>query len=182
MSIDSGPSGPTSNPEPVFGFSSPDPGASFECSVDSGQESFGPCGGSHGHRAGPLADGPYVFRVRVTDSAGGQSVATRAFEVDTFPPRTRIRRAPRKRSLNRTPTYKFYAVDLASVEPGDRPPVEHDARFVCSLDGRPQRPCASPKTYRVRPGRHVFTVVARDAAGNWDPAPVRDSFFVRRPG
>ena len=33
--IDSGPSGATNDPTPTFGFSSPDPGASFQCRLDS---------------------------------------------------------------------------------------------------------------------------------------------------
>jgi hypothetical protein len=46
------------------------------------------------------------------------------------------------------------------------------ATFRCKLDARPWTTCASPATYRrLAVGRHVFRVVARDAAGNVDPTP-----------
>lgn len=45
--------------------------------------------------------------------------------------------------------------------------------FLCRLDGKPFKPCASPKGYwRLKPGRHTFRVKAVDAAGNADPSPV----------
>ena len=42
--------------------------------------------------------------------------------------------------------------------------------FVCKLDGRPQRRCKSPKTYRVGLGRHVFRVRAIGWTGLKGPA------------
>jgi hypothetical protein len=45
--------------------------------------------------------------------------------------------------------------------------------FLCRLDGKPFKPCTSPKSYRhLKPGRHTFRVKALDAAGNVDASPV----------
>jgi len=50
---------------------------------------------------------------------------------------------------------------------------EAGGSFFCRLDGKPFKPCASPKGYRhLKPGRHTFRVKALDAAGNADASPV----------
>ncbi len=86
VSIDSGPSGLTNDPTPTFTFSS-EPGLNFECSLDTGAPSFGPCSGNGTHTPpAPLADGPYTFRVRTADAAGNPGSATQSFTVDTTAP------------------------------------------------------------------------------------------------
>jgi len=53
--------------------------------------------------------------------------------------------------------------------------------FRCKLDLHPFAPCVSPEIYRhLAPGRHTFTAVARDAAGNPDPTPAVIHFKVPR--
>jgi len=62
---------------------------------------------------------------------------------------------------------------FASSEPG--------SRFVCKLDNRRFKSCASPKTYkRLASGAHTFRVKARDRAGNVDASPVVKRFRIRR--
>ena len=56
---------------------------------------------------------------------------------------------------------------------------ERGAGFLCRLDGKPFRPCASPRAYLVAPGKHVVRVVAVDASGAADPTPARFGFTVR---
>ena len=86
VTIDSGPSGLTNNPTPTFTFHS-EAGASFECSIDTGTPDFGACSGAGTHTPGaPLADDPYIFRVRASDAAGNQAVATRGFTVNATAP------------------------------------------------------------------------------------------------
>ena len=86
VQITLGPSGLTNDSTPTFGFSS-EPGASFECSIDESAPAFGPCSGANSHTpAAPLADGPHTFRVRATDAATNQAIATRSFNVDTAAP------------------------------------------------------------------------------------------------
>ena len=90
VGIDSGPAGLTNDPTPTFAFSS-EPGASFECSIDTGTADFGPCSGATSDTPeDPLPDGPYTFRVRATDAAGNQASATRDFEVDTASPQAPV--------------------------------------------------------------------------------------------
>ncbi len=62
--IDSGPQGTTNDPTPTFAFSS-EPGASFECKLDSGP--YAACGSPK--TTSHLADGSHTFSVRATDPA-----------------------------------------------------------------------------------------------------------------
>jgi hypothetical protein len=73
--------------------------------------------------------------------------------VDVAPPETTIKRAVRQK---RRVTLRF-----ASSEAG--------SSFRCKRDGLRFAACASPKTYSgLKPGRHIFKVIAVDAAGNAD--------------
>ncbi len=86
VSIDSGPSGLTNDSTPTFQFHAGEP-ADFECSLDTGIPDFGPCSAAGSHTpAAPLSDGPHTFRVRATDGAANQGIATRSFTVDTAAP------------------------------------------------------------------------------------------------
>lgn len=85
LSIDLGPSGTTNDSTPLFGFTAARD-ATVECSIDQGTPAYGPCASATTFAASaPLGDGAYVFRVRATDPAGNQTIATRAFTVDTVP-------------------------------------------------------------------------------------------------
>jgi hypothetical protein len=53
--------------------------------------------------------------------------------------------------------------------------------FKCKLDKGAFKPCQSPKTYKVKPGKHVFTVEAIDSAGA-DATPASYRFKVVRRG
>jgi hypothetical protein len=58
---------------------------------------------------------------------------------------------------------------------------EKGSKFACKIDRKHYKPCTSPKTYkRLKPGRHVFRVKARDTAGNVDPTPVVKRFRIKR--
>jgi hypothetical protein len=81
-------------------------------------------------------------------------------------PNTKIKKRPKNRSGDTSPTFKFKA-----DEPG--------ATFKCKLDGKKLKKCKSPKTYRgLDPGKHKFKVEAIDADGNVDPTPAKDKFKV----
>ncbi len=87
VTIDSGPSGLTNNDEPTFEFQTNEPGAGFECSIDTGAPEYGPCSDASSYTPpSALLDGPYMFRARATDGAGNKGVATQAFTVDTAAP------------------------------------------------------------------------------------------------
>jgi hypothetical protein len=86
---------------------------------------------------------------------------------DTTPPRTSLRRARINHAKHKA-TFSF-----ASSERG--------SRFLCKLDRRKYKPCTSPKTYkRLRRGKHVFRVKARDRAGNTDRTPIVKRFKIKR--
>jgi secreted trypsin-like serine protease len=83
-----GPTGPTNDPTPTFGFSSDEPGSSFECRFDA--DPFGPCSGPGASHtpAAPLADGAHTFEVRATDPPDNidPTPASRSFTVDIQAP------------------------------------------------------------------------------------------------
>ncbi len=85
LSITSGPTGPTNNQRPTFGFTA-EPGSTVECSVDQGGANFAACSAAGSHQpASNLADGNWTFRVRATDVASNTDTKTQAFSVDTTP-------------------------------------------------------------------------------------------------
>jgi CSLREA domain-containing protein len=84
---------------------------------------------------------------------------------DTTPPETKIAKKPKP---DGGPKAKF---KFSSSEPA--------SSFECKLDKKPFKKCRSPKTYKgLKPGKHVFKVRAKDAAGNVDPTPAKKKFRV----
>jgi subtilisin family serine protease len=150
---------PSRGASATFEFSSNDPAASFECSVDGA--AFAPCSGGSSQTIEPLAPGPHSFAVRSRDPRGNvdPTPATRSFSVESDAPSTEITSRPRRRTRARGASFKF-----RSTEPG--------STFECRLDGRPFKPCASPRRFRQVPAkRHRFQVRATDPVGNADPSP-----------
>jgi hypothetical protein len=85
---------------------------------------------------------------------------------DAVPPITKITKAPEPRTDRDSAKFRFEANE----------PV---AGFLCSRDGKPFVPCASPVRYRrLDRGRHRFAVQAVDLAGNTDPSPARERWRV----
>jgi hypothetical protein len=78
--LDSGPSGNTTATTADFGFSSPEPGAGFECSLDGG--AWAACSSPHGYTG--VAVGAHSFAVRALDAVGNAdgTPATRSWTVD----------------------------------------------------------------------------------------------------
>lgn len=81
-------------------------------------------------------------------------------------PRPRLAK-PKVDGARRTATFVFHAPAGAGA-----------THFRCSVDGKPYRPCRSPKTYkRLKDGRHTFAVKAFAAAAT--SAPARVKFTIR---
>ncbi len=81
-------------------------------------------------------------------------------------PNTTIKKRPKDRSADNSPTFKFRSDEVNST-------------FKCKLDHKKFHKCKSPKTYHgVAPGKHTFKVEAIDADGNVDPTPAKDKFKV----
>jgi Ca2+-binding RTX toxin-like protein len=94
------------------------------------------------------------------------------------PPTARGAKAPSTRILHRP--------DAVVLARGRRRTVtfafasnEVGSGFHCRLDSRPFETCRSPRRYTVGVGRHVFRVLAIDAAGIHDPSPAVLRFLVR---
>ncbi|HEU4905811.1 MAG TPA: Ig-like domain-containing protein, partial [Solirubrobacterales bacterium] len=157
---------------PGFGFSyAPAAGDTLECSIDSGEAAFGPCDANDSHAAAaPLANGPYSFRLRATDSAGNTALATRAFEVDATDPETEITLAPAALATVASAKFEFG---------GEDPEGAGVASFECKLDAAPFTACASGIEYTgLSEGSHKFEVRAIDQAGNVDAAPALHEWTV----
>ena len=90
----------------------------------------------------------------------GDAVDIGAYEaVDETRPVVRITGKPAERTRKRTATFRFTASDETTGRA--------DLAVGCTLDGRAEPPCKSPRKYRgLKPGRHVFVVFATDEAGN----------------
>ena len=109
-------------PSPSFAFSSSEPGSSFECRLDSNQESdLQSCSSPKSYSS--LADGAHTFEVRATDAVGNTdpTPASRSFTVDTTPPNTTIDPAPPGPPTTPRPSFTF-----SSSEP--------NSSFECRLD------------------------------------------------
>jgi hypothetical protein len=160
--INSGPSGPTSDSTPTFTFSSNELSSSFECQI----------GGADTVCTSPftvpsLADGAHTLTVTATDAAGNldASPATRTFTVDTVLPDTSITSGPTGLIGDTTPTFGF------SSEAG--------ATFECKVDGAAYAACTSLfTTSALSNGAHTFSVRAKDAATNLDATPAARAFTV----
>jgi len=174
-SITSGPSGNTNDSTPTFGFSSDEPGSTFECRFDSA--AFGPCSGPGAAHtpAADLADGPHTFEVQATDAADNTdtSPASRAFTVDTSPPAD-----PAVSSTSHT-------VGVASTDPTVDVTFTGASDELSGVDGFSYQWSTSPTTVpdttkdaeetatgttspALADGNsHYFHLRTRDNAGNW---------------
>lgn len=90
---------------------------------------------------------------------------------DVRPPRTKLGAHPRAVVFTQK-KWRRVAFRFSSNERG--------SSFRCKLDRKPYRPCASPRAYSVKVGKHAFRVFAIDQAGNRDRTPVVFKFRLRR--
>ncbi len=165
VSITSGPTGPTTNATPTFGFTA-DGGSTVTCSIDTGVASYGACTSGSTHTpASALPDGAYTFRVRATVAGAPPTVKTRTFTVDRTPAETNIDSGPSGLTSSSAASFGF------SSEVG--------ASFECRLDAAAFSACTSPQSYSgIADGPHTFTVRASDGLGNTDASPATRSFTV----
>jgi hypothetical protein len=165
--ITSGPSGPTSNASPSFGFSSSEANSTFKCRIDAGL--FTDCTSPKTFTG--LAEGPHTFEVRASDQAGNtdQTPATRAFTVDKTPPDTTINSGPTGTITTNQATFTFAGNPSADT-----------AKIQCRIDSGTFADCpGSSKTFTgLTDGPHTVAFRAQDAVGNQDQTPATRSFTV----
>jgi hypothetical protein len=140
----------------TFRFSSSDPGATFECRIDS--ETAQPCRSPY---VRTLPDGPHSFSVRAIDPAGNgdDTPAERVWTIDTIAPDTMLTAGPPAADNSVMAQFSFRS-------------DETNVSFDCSVDNAGYLPCTSGASFPiVGDGPHAFAVRARDRAGNLDPSP-----------
>jgi hypothetical protein len=173
VSVDSGPTGSTTDTLPAFTFSATDAvgPVTFQCSIDTGTPSFGACSGpgNSDKPSSPLGAGAHTFRVQATDAAGNSAIATRSFTVQIpqppAPPDTAITKGPKK-TTKRRPKFKFTSTQAGST-------------FKCKLDKGQFAPCTSPFVPpKLGLGKHVLKVQAIGPTGVADTAPAVKKFKV----
>ncbi len=142
----------TTGPSPAFTFTSPDAGATFECSVDSG--AYAAC--TSPKSIGPLSDGTHRIDVRAVDSVGNKdaSPAGRQFTVDAIGPVTTISPAPTVNNVTAKAQATFTSDDAT-------------ATYECNVDSGAYAACTSPFTTSAQTdGTHTVHVRATDTYGN----------------
>jgi glucose/arabinose dehydrogenase len=98
-----------------------------------------------------------------------QPQAEKATGVTPGVPQTAIDTHPRRRASRSTARFAFSSSAT-------------DSRFRCKLDDRPSRACVSPWVYRrLRPGWHLFRVLAVAPEGGSDPTPAAFRWWVGEP-
>ncbi len=125
--------------------------------------------------------GPQTFTVEAEDSIGGTTTRSVHYTVAAASggppppappavPDTMLGSHPKKtvKTKKKKATVKFsFSSDVAG------------ATFQCKLDKGAFAPCTSPKTYKVKPGKHTFSVEAVGSAGT-DATPSTFSFKVKK--
>jgi len=158
------PPDPSPSADASFSFSSSEPGATFECQLDS--SGFRACESPQTYT--DLEDGERVFQVRALDSAGNPdpTPASHTWTIDTTPPDTTITSIPPEARSNAGTGFSF-----SSSEP--------HSTFECQLDNLGYTGCKSPQTFNgLDFGVHSFAVCAVDDAGNPDPTPASVAWMV----
>jgi probable HAF family extracellular repeat protein len=163
----SGPEGRETSMLAAAEFSSNDPAATFECSLDGAP--FAPCHSPHPMTG--LALGSHTFRVRAVNDLEPESAPvqrTWTIVEDNTPPHTTINQGTSGIVESSSAMFRFSSPDADVV------------RFECSLDGAEFTECSSPITYRkLSLGWHTIRVRAIDEAGNIDPTPATREWYVR---
>ena len=167
--IDSGPSAITNDASPSFGFSSSEPGSTFECRLDSSQAAdWQNCSSPKAYAS--LTDGSHTFDVRATDPLGNLDAtpASRTFTLDTQAPH-----APRITGTNpASPANNNHPKVKGNAPPGAKVKIYK----VAGCTGSPVVFGRSGRFHSTGLGVTVpdnsttsFRATATDAAGNTSP-------------
>ena len=158
------PDDPSNSEDGHFSFSSDDPAATFECSLDSAE--YAACTVPYEYSG--LSDGPHTFAVRAIDALGNTEDTPASYDwtIDTIAPDTGFVSRPADPSNVSEASFSFIS-------------TEGDSSFECNLDSAGFSVCESPKLYdTLGEGLHTFAVRAIDAAGNPDASPASYSWTV----
>ena len=174
-SIGQGAPDQTSDTAASFHFSSNETGSTFQCRLDSLQESaFTACTSPRIYSG--LQTGSHRFEVRAIDAAGNKDQTPAMWTwvitvapADTTAPQTTISNPPPATTQSTSATFNFSSSESGST-------------FTCSRDNAPFTSCLSPLTLTgFSVGPHTFAVKATDAAGNTDDTAATHSWTVTAP-
>jgi large repetitive protein len=153
MTITGKPNNPTNATAASFTFTASEGGSSFSCRLEN--DAFTPCTSPTSYSG--LTDGQHSFSVTATDLAGNTgAAATYTWTIDTVAATVAIVQKPSNLAATSSATFAFTASESGSS-------------FSCRVDESGFVPCASPVTYNLADGPHVFSVRATDPAGNTGP-------------
>jgi hypothetical protein len=144
--------------------------ASYSCAPPNGT-SVKACAGpaASGGALDTSMPGPHAFKVSAEDEDG--AIATKAVNYTvTAKPQTVLRSHPKKtiKTKKKKVSVKF---SFSSSDSG--------TTFKCKLDKGAFAACKSPKTYKVKLGKHTFSVEAV-SGGVADPSPATFTFKVKK--
>jgi tripartite motif-containing protein 71 len=170
--IATGPSGPTADSTPTYGFTATEVGSTFRCKVDS--HAFAPCNSPK--TTLPLADGLHTFYVKATDLAGNAdaTAAHRSVKVDTHRPSST---ASAPASTHHSPFNVTYTASDPSPSTGlsrvelwvHRP---RTTGFVkVAVDTTPNSTRFFSYTPSAGAGTYGFYTRAKDKVGNYEAQP-----------
>ncbi|MBL8916117.1 MAG: OmpA family protein [Archangium sp.] len=162
--ITSAPSGTVNVSTASITFTSNEPGATFECSLDGA--AFAACPSPHALSA--LNDGLHTIAVRAVDAAGNvdPTPATASWTVDASEPDTVIATGPTGSTSATDATFTFTSTKANST-------------FECSLDGAAFTACTATTTFNnLADGSHTLSVRAIDPGGNVDSSPATRTWTV----
>jgi hypothetical protein len=145
-------------------FTSPEPGTTFLCSLDSG--AYTVCASPHSYLG--LREGSHTIEVKASDKAGNIDPvpAQYAWTVDTTPPESMVTDRPLNFTNATTADFVFTSSEPIST-------------FLCSVDGAEYAVCGTTQSYAgLGAGAHTIDVRAIDIAGNLEPIPVRVAWMV----
>jgi hypothetical protein len=126
--------------------------------------------------------GPHTFTVKAEDSNGATasegvsytvvaaSAPTPPVTTPILPPDTLLAAHPKKKIETEQKKVKV-KFSFSSTVAG--------ATFECKLDNGPFAPCTSPKSYKVKPGKHKFSVEAVSTGGT-DSSAASFKFTVKK--
>ena len=172
---------------PVISIASPGDGASYtQGQVVNASYSCTPAEGATVKTcAGTVANGAPIdtstpgshsFTVNTEDEEGAKGSKTVSYTVvapkanPPASPQTKLGSHPKKTIKTKKNKVKVKFGFSSSVA---------GATFKCKLDKGKFASCTSPKTYKVKPGKHTFSVVA-SSGGVQDPTPATFSFKVKK--
>jgi DNA-binding beta-propeller fold protein YncE len=145
----------------IFTFQADEPGATFECKLDSGV--YAAC--ASGDSFPGNSEGAHLFSVRAKDPlANVGNPATYSWTIDTTPPVVTMDSTPPALATSTSVAFAFHSSEAGT--------------FRCSLDSAVPASCSSPDSFSVSATSHTFDVWAVDTAGNQSTSPASFSFTV----